>query len=435
MNKVLDKFIKEPFITIHNITIDEKLINNYICDLSNGKIVGISGVSNEMLKFGNGTELTNCITFIHELIINFGVLPKHFNTSVLKPLVKDSKKSTKEASNLRPLGISDALSNMFEKLLLHFIDLTYINHFKQFSFKNNSSCSHALFVLKSVIRFAKLKHKRLYVVAIDASKAFHKVNRLYLWVKLIEANVEPAIIRSIILYYNESEIIVSLNSENSAPFKSTVGVRQGGILSPRLFAIYVHEMLQIISKMKIGIKIGRISIDVIGYADDILLVSNIKNNLQKMLNFYCHNHEIKVNGDKTVLLIFNKWIQRSKKELLEDSHEIELKLQNIKLAESYSLKYLGVKLSSDQSNTKHVNTRCEKALKAMAMIKAKGLGEKLVHAQTKSQLYKSFIMPIITYGVELIKLSKQEFNQMRITESNMIKNLINIVDETCSKLW
>jgi hypothetical protein len=106
----------------------------------------------------------------------------------------------------------------------------------------------------------------------------------FIWVKLIEANVEPAIIRAIIVYYGESEIIVNLNSELSTPFKSTVGVRQGGILSPRLFAIYVHDMLQSVSRMKLGIRIRKISIDVIGYADDILLVINVKTNLQKMLD-------------------------------------------------------------------------------------------------------------------------------------------------------
>jgi len=101
-------------------------------------------------------------------------------------LVKDSKKSTKDSTNLRPLAISDVLSNMFEKLLLHYIDLVYTNHFKQFGFKKQSSCSHVLFILKVALAFAKQKNKRLYAVAIDASKAFDKVNRTYLWVKLIE---------------------------------------------------------------------------------------------------------------------------------------------------------------------------------------------------------------------------------------------------------
>ena len=90
---------------------------------------------------------------------------------------------------------------------------------------NYYSKCHALFVLKAALTFAKQNKKRLYGVAIDASKSFDKVNRSYLWVKLIELKVHEAIIRAVIVYYNESEIIVSLNNENSAPFRSTIGVR------------------------------------------------------------------------------------------------------------------------------------------------------------------------------------------------------------------
>jgi hypothetical protein len=436
MNKILDKFIKESFDTIHDLEIDEKLISCYILDLTNGKSIGISGISNEMLKNGHSKDMTLTIKLIFETIINVGVIPICFNTSILKPLIKDSKKSTKDSTNLRPLAISDALSNMFEKLLLHYIDLVYTNHFKQFGFKKQSSCSHALFILKVALSFAKQKNKRLYAVAIDASKAFDKVNRTYLWVKLIEMEVHSAIVRSIILYYNESEIIINLNEENSAPFKSTIGVRQGGILSPRLFSIYIHDLITEISKMKVGIKVGRLSIDIIGYADDILLVSNIKSNVQKMLDKveqYCNMYEIKVNGDKTVLLIFNKWCTRSKKELNEDGTNLTLTLQNIKLVESFSLKYLGMEITTDLTNKKHIDTRCDKALKAMSMIKAKGLGDAQIHAHTKSEMYKTFVMPILTYGLDLLTINKKEHNQLRITESNIVKNLLNVRSSCRSK--
>ncbi len=129
INTAVDKFIKESFELIHNMVIDDNIISNYISDLSNGKSIGISQISNEMLKNANTKNLSTTIALIFEIIINHGVVPQRFNTSILKPLVKDVTKSTKEATNLRPLAISDAISNMFEKLMLHFIDVIYINHF------------------------------------------------------------------------------------------------------------------------------------------------------------------------------------------------------------------------------------------------------------------------------------------------------------------
>lgn len=429
IKKIVDKFVEETFDTIHNFKINDKMINDYIDDLPNDKAIGISGISNEMLRIGKCTEMIIVICHIFETVINFGILPFNFNLSILKPLVKDKNKSTSDPSNLIPLAISDAISNMLERILLYFVDLTYINHSKQFGFKKNSSCSHAIFCLRTAIDYAKIKNKRLYTVAIDASKAFDKVNRLYLWEKLINNGIHEAVIRSIISYYDQSEILVSVNNAFSDKFQSTNGVRQGGVLSPRLFAIYIHDLISEISKMKIGIRIGNISIDIIGYADDILIVSNLLINIQKMLHIierYSDEHEIKINADKTVLLIFNKWCQRSKKELESDNAQFKPILQNIELNETFEMKYLGVEFTSDYTNKKHIETRCSKSNKAAAMIKSRGLTDKAIHPFTKIQLFKSFILPICTYGVDLLELSKKDFNKIRITESNNAKSFINI---------
>ncbi len=429
IKNIVDKFIDESFDLIHNHKIDNKLIESYIDDLPAGKAVGINGISNEMIKMGKCNELVVVVMHIFEVSINFGMTPYRFNLSILKPLIKDKSKSTADCSNLRPLAISDAISNMLERLLLFFIDIKYVNHHKQFGFKKNSSCNHALFVLKAAMHYAKMNNKRLYTVAIDASKAFDKVNRLYLWAKLIELEIDPAIIRCIMIYYAQSEIIVCLNGEFSESFKSTVGVRQGGVMSPRLFAIYIHDLIKTISKMKKGLRVGNLSIDIIGYADDILIVSNILLNLQDMLSeieSYCNLHEIKVNGDKTVLMIINKWCKRNNKEETMDINQFKPKLQNIELAENYVIKYLGVEIEMNHSNKKHIESRCDKALKAAAMIRSRGITEPIMHPYLKSQMFKSFVMSIITYGTELMELTKKEFNQIRITEGNILKKFLNL---------
>ncbi len=436
MSTIVNKFIDETFSNIENMKVEPNLIKQYIADLPTGKSTGTSGISNEMLKASNGDELATVIASMYSLMINFGVTPVNFNTSILKPLIKNKSKPTNDTSNLRPVAISDILSNTLERVLLMYIEINYTDHAKQFGFKRNSSCSHALFVLKTAINVAKLQKKRLYAVAIDASKAFDKVNRMYIWAKLIEWKINPAIIRLLMIYYEASEIIVQLGNEKSKAFKSTVGVKQGGVLSPRLFSIYMDELILKISQARLGIRVGRLSLDIIGYADDVLIISNIKKNIQTMLNIvddYSNEHEIKVNGDKTVLIVFNKWLIRNKNELEKDVDNSDLKLQGIVLVETHYLKYLGVELSSALSNTKHIESRVNKIHKAFALIKTNGLNDVQVHACTKGQLFKSFIMPNTTYGLDLMSLNKKEFNLMRIAECNVIKSMINVTSGCHSK--
>ena len=179
-----------------------------------------------MIKYANNLKLYGYIKTIFESIINNQVTPYIFNTSIIKPIVKNSKKSYKDLSNLRPIAVSDIISNLFESVLLGELNHELIDHPKQFGFKSQSSCQHAIWSLRQAIEHGKQMKNWIYMCAIDASKAYDKINRTTLWKRLIEKNLSPCIITGLINYYNES-LIVANDGEYSKSFKSIVGVRQG----------------------------------------------------------------------------------------------------------------------------------------------------------------------------------------------------------------
>ncbi|CAF1005022.1 unnamed protein product, partial [Brachionus calyciflorus] len=160
-----DKNYKERIFD-YKVDIDElKMIIN---KLENNKSYGYAKVTNEMFKFGSHGKLLNLIALIFETIINHNVMPKNFNIGIVKLLVKDVKKDNSDINNLRPLTISDTLTNIFEKLLLKEILKKYKFKSKQFGFKSDSSCMHAVQTLKEIARYNKRKKKRLFIGAIDA---------------------------------------------------------------------------------------------------------------------------------------------------------------------------------------------------------------------------------------------------------------------------
>ncbi|RNA17576.1 Retrovirus-related Pol poly from transposon [Brachionus plicatilis] len=91
---------------------------------------------------------------------------------------KKIKKSKTDVNNVRPITISDTLANIYEKIILNEIDKTHSGTPNQFGFKSNSSCSHAVFTVKELALRSLKKNKPLYACAIDASKAFDKMNPL-----------------------------------------------------------------------------------------------------------------------------------------------------------------------------------------------------------------------------------------------------------------
>jgi len=82
-------------------------------------------------------------------------------------------------------------------------------------------------------------------------------------------------------------------------------VRQGGILSPLLFASYIDDLLNELHMSGYGVYIGRLFVGAIAYADGICILSSSGYGLQKMLDIcaeYGIKWDIRFNPAKSQLL-------------------------------------------------------------------------------------------------------------------------------------
>ena len=68
-----------------------------------------------------------------------------------------------------------------------------------------------------------------------------------------------------------SNVYVRLGAFTSYTFMLSAGVRQGGVLSPILFCIYVDCIVQRLESSKLGCWIGELYVGCILYADDLTL--------------------------------------------------------------------------------------------------------------------------------------------------------------------
>ena len=62
-----------------------------------------------------------------------------------------------------------------------------------------------------------------------------------------------------------------------------MGVKQGCILSPLLFNAYMEDLVQLIREQEKGLRYGDAKVSILLYANDIVVLSNCKQNLQSML--------------------------------------------------------------------------------------------------------------------------------------------------------
>ena len=131
----------------------------------------------------------------------------------------------------------------------------------------------------------------VYVLLIDASKAFDRLCHSKLFEVLETYNVCPLVRRLLYNIYSRSEMHVQWNSTQSPPFSLNNGVKQGGVLSPILFSIYIDSLLQKLKESGLGCHVGRTFAGAFGYADDLALISPSLSGLRQMIKI-CEKYAI-----------------------------------------------------------------------------------------------------------------------------------------------
>ena len=126
----------------------------------------------------------------------------------------------------------------------------------QFGFKAKHSTDMCILAFKEAILKYRDLSSNVYTCFLDASKAFDRVNHFKLFTTLSKRNVPMYIIRILIFWYTSQTMYVRWNNTMSTGFNVSNGVRQGGILSPYLFCIYVDELSKMLNNVHVGCFVG-----------------------------------------------------------------------------------------------------------------------------------------------------------------------------------
>ena len=119
---------------------------------------------------------------------------------------------------------------------------------------------------------------------IDASSAFDRVHYGKLFDVLMKRNMPAVCIRLLLDGYLNQRICAEWGACKSDFFQTTNGVKQGSIISRILFTVYVDELIARLQASGLECNIGRSYIGVLGYADDLTLLSLSVNALSKMMH-------------------------------------------------------------------------------------------------------------------------------------------------------
>ena len=384
------------------------------------------GILAEHIKFADNDNFISWLTTFYNNISRNNKLPENLSSSIIIPLVKSYKKSLNSPNNYRGISLIPIITKLLEYIILSKCSELTDTHPCQFGFKSNSSTLHAEFTLKETITHYNDKNSPIYMCSLDAEKAFDSCDWNLLFDKLrFDKKLPQPVINVISSLYRSGSAIISYAGVKSKPFHLTQGVRQGSILSPLFYNIYTEKLLSELSNdFKIGTSINGIYTGIIAYADDIILMSPTLSGLQKMINKcvdYGFRNKIKFNPTKTEFIISGNCPIKT----------CYIKVDNNVIKPVNSLQHLGFKWQIQNTKLKlaklqhsHFHGKVSELWAATRALVRNGI--RFCHPSTISYLYKSLLVPKLTYGLELCKLNNQQIEYIDSQCRSALKSLFNI---------
>ena len=304
--KIRINCLKNKCKSDHSISAVE--VRNIVRNLKNNKHDHIYKVSSNAIK--NATEFFyRNLALIFNLMVTHGISTEKIHKSIIISIVKDKRKSKSSSDNYRGISLSSVFCKLFELFILKKIDKSLMTNKFQFGFKEKHSTTLCASALTQTIQYYLDGSSNVYACFLDASKAFDRVRHSRLFDILLEKEICPLYVRFIFIMYNLNNASVRWNNDYSEIFSLSNGIKQGGNLSPYLFALYINPLLDRLNDSRIGCFIGDVPCNVFAFADDVALISPSLAGMKcliKICEQYGLEYSVKFNPEKCKIMIFSR---------------------------------------------------------------------------------------------------------------------------------
>ena len=394
---------------ISNLSVAE--VREAIKALKPGKAAGIDEIRPEMLK-ALGVRGTSWLTRVCRVAWRSGQAPADWQTGVVVPIFK--KGDQRECSNYRGITLLSLPGKAYARVLerrCRKIAEPQIQE-RQCGFRAGRGTTDQLFTLHQVFEKSWEVAKPVYTAFVDLEKAYDRVPRDLLWRVLQEYGIDGRLLAAIQSLYQDCRSCVRINGSKSDWFRVRVGLRQGCVLSPLLFIIFMDRISRR-STTPECVTVGDVRVESLLFADDLALLASSADGLQRALDRFaaeCSSSGMRISTAKTEVMVLSR-----------QPEQCALQVSGVPLRQVEKFKYLGVEFASDGRQDGEIDRRIGTASAVLRSLYRSVVTKTELSLRTKLTIFRSIYRPTLTYGHELWVVTERVRSRVQAAEMRFLR--------------
>ena len=284
----ISEFVNRQYDSMKNqfmpYSISSDTIRKLLSKLKKCSAPGLDGITAEHLIHASSESVCIFLSKVYSVIISHNIVPNVLKVGVIIPILKKPSLDVSKFKNYRPITLCSIYAKLLELIMLPDCEISE----SQYGYRKGKGADFCSAMINDLLKIFNSSGSPVYMCSLDAEKCFDSIWHDGLLYKLFP-KMTNIFWRILFTWYKSLHALVRINGKDSDIFRVTRGTRQGSVLSPYIFNIFIDDLLIELEQSPCGLRIGNSKFNSLAYADDINAFASNTRDLQYLVDI-CYNY-------------------------------------------------------------------------------------------------------------------------------------------------